>query len=370
MPIFRIDGVEIEAASYQEAGDKYDRAKREAEAELQQRDAERRSSDVGALSALATLKQSVDMQAMTLSDQQQQLSGLSDGQRLQGQQLAVIEGTVAAIPVVDLAQVNRQHSEMLTAGDRLLNRAAEVQEGLTQLEETLTVSLADATNQLQALAADATATVDGIRALATASLQQTQAEMTAGLAAIKAQVDGLQQPNAIAEIVQEKPEAFVIRTTDGGAYELQLPRGPRGYRGATSTQAVGGGSGAGGSGAGAGGATVDLQLAASVEQVLRFRTKTGNEVPLRGDAGIRFRVTSDADPTKWSSAVLDAAAADLAGDEVFTVGPELVGSGGDLDLAWRVVLDSSGAYPTLRLFATAPEACRLRASISSMTDQL
>lgn len=80
-----------------------------------------------------------------------------------------------------------------------------------------------------------------------------------------------------------------------------------------------------------------------------------------------YRVTATADLTNWSAGSMNLAGeVALVGDEVFTIGHELTGTGGDLDLSWRV--ERNPGLDQLTLYATAPEAAILTARIASYTD--
>lgn len=369
MPIYRIDGFDIEAASFQEAGDRLDKARKEVESEAAQAQQRRTAEqDSKALMALASLQKTVEQQGSTLGDQQQQITGLGQLQSDQAERIAAVEATVAAIPTPDLARVNEQHSELLTEGSRVLNRAMAATAMVDEREASLIETLDGAEVRINAMADGADASVEAIRLGAQAELTAIRADVSREIESIRTFIGGLEQPNGIVSITQERPESFNITTTDGVVTEVRLPRGPRGFRQPPMSQGIIGGSN-NGSGNAAIGAAYDANLTTSFEAPIIFRDKGGIVRLLKGDATVRYRVTSAADATKWSSGTLSLAAAQgLSVDEAFTVGGELYGIGGDLDLAWRVVRNTAPGATDLLLFATPPEDCRLTATIESTTE--
>ena len=115
----------------------------------------------------------------------------------------------------------------------------------------------------------------------------------------------------------------------------------------------------GGGGAGRGGGILppfDINLPVSTE------VEIGRA---RGDAAfVEYKVAEIADATRWSAGSFNTAATALLDDAEFTVAAELFGTGGDLDLAWRV--QRVGDF--LVIFATAPVDSQIKGRIRAVTE--
>ena len=121
-------------------------------------------------------------------------------------------------------------------------------------------------------------------------------------------------------------------------------------------------SGSGGAGGGGGGNSGFLppfavSLPATFEQEIARVTDDA--------AVIEYKVTSTADATFWSAGSFNTAATALVDDAEFTIASELFGTGGDLDLAWRV----SRVGNQLVIYATSPVDAQIKGRIRKVTEQ-
>ncbi len=119
---------------------------------------------------------------------------------------------------------------------------------------------------------------------------------------------------------------------------------------------VGGGSGGGG------GAT---------QKPFRVVLPAGAEVlvgTVSGETAIlNYKVTATADNTRWSAGNMNAAANGATADgEAFTLGAELTGVGGDLDLSWRI--DRNAGIDKLSVFASSPVNAIVEGRFAAYTD--
>jgi len=117
---------------------------------------------------------------------------------------------------------------------------------------------------------------------------------------------------------------------------------------------AGGGSGSGGSGGIQ--PPFDINLPTSVE------VEIGR---VKGDAAfVEYKVAEIADATRWSAGSFNTAATALLDDAEFSVAAELFGTGGDLDLAWRVQRFND----LLIIYATAPVNSQIKGRTRAVTE--
>ena len=115
----------------------------------------------------------------------------------------------------------------------------------------------------------------------------------------------------------------------------------------------------GGGGAGGGGG---IQPPFDINMPVSTEVEIGRA---RGDAVfVEYKVAEIADATRWSAGSFNTAATALLDDAEFSIGAELFGTGGDLDLAWRV--QRLGDF--LIIYATAPVDSQIKGRIRAITE--